>query len=251
MKNILVHVDGGERSRLRLQWAVEWARPRAARLNGIFGQLAGPQRVGVVASWPSEAYREAEIENRQQFMTATAGMAEPQWIDANRGSATAIGEAVANAAKYFDLTVLGQSDDAHSPDIAAAIITGSGRPALVLPAAGPLGTIGNRPLLVWDGSPAGARALNEALRLLPLQSPATMLVLADADAERTASLQAHLGSYGLEVHLEHLAVGSIPLDDSILNRAADYAADLVVAGWSPTHGPKMLSHLTVPALLAG
>ncbi|MGE4282043.1 MAG: universal stress protein [Magnetospirillum sp.] len=251
MKNILVHVDGGERSRLRLQWAVQLARLQGARLSGIFGQLAPPQRVGVVASWPSQAYRDAEAASRQEFITAIAGLPTPQWIDANRGSSDSIGDVAANAAKYFDLTILGQSDDPTSPDIAAAVIAGSGRPALVLPAAGPLGGIGNRPLLVWDGSAASARALNEALCHLPLQSAAAMLILGASDAERTALLQAQLGSYGLEPQIEHLAVGSLPPDDLVLNRAADYATDLVVAGWSASHGPNMLNHLTVPAFLVG
>ena len=254
MKNILVHLDGGERSPDRLHLAVALAKTHDCRLCGIFGQLAAPHRVGVVATWPSESYRQAAEASQAAFAQAVTGLRASHWQDANRGSDGALGEVIGDAARCFDLTILGQGgDNTATPDIAATILARSGRPVLVLPFTGPAGIIGANPLLVWDDSPAAARALGDCLPLLDPRTPPTVLILTDGtiDTDKTQAVHDHLLSHGIAARTEHVVIGPSAPADLILNRAADLGADLVVAGWSTAHGPALLRHLTVPVLLAG
>lgn len=254
MKNILVHLDGGTRSPDRLQLAVALAKTHDSRLYGIFGQRAAPHRVGVIATWPSESYRQAAEASQAAFAQAVAGLRASHWQDANRGSDSALGEVIGDAARYFDLTILGLGDEAAvTPDIAAATLARSGRPALVLPIAGRFDAIGNNPLLVWDDSPAAARAFGASLPLLNPRTPPTVLILTDGsiDTDKPQAVHDYLLSHGIAARTEHVIVGSSAPADLILNRAADQGVDLIVAGWSTAHGPALLRHLTVPVLLAG
>lgn len=255
MKNILVHLDDGEQSPARLRLALDLAAAAQARPAGVFAHLAAPQRVGVVATWPSDAYRAAAQASAAAFAAATIGQTRARWFDANRGSTAAIGEVVGALARCFDLTVLGLPADEHSPTpaIAAAVVAGSGRPVLVLPCAGTDRAIGRTPLLVWDDSPAAARAFAAALPLLDRRTTPTVMILTkgEVDPDKTRAVIDHLSDHGLDVRVEHVPLGQSAVDDLILNRAADLGADLVVAGWSDAHGPALLSHLTVPVLLAG
>ena len=252
MKNILVHVDGGARSSDRLRLAVGLAQARGARLVGLFGQLASPHRVGVIASWPSDAYLQMAEASREAFAAAAAALPESHWRDANRGSSLAIGEVVGDAARCFDLVILGQGEDGAAPDIAAAVLARSGRPALVIPAVGDFPALGRSPMLVWDESPAAARALHEALPLLSASMSPLLAVLTEGsvDLERTEQIDAQLRSHGITARIEHVAMGESSAADVILNRAADLGADLLVSGWSDKYGPALLHHLTVPALLS-
>lgn len=254
MKNILVHLDGGDRSHVRLELAISLAKTHQARLGAIFGQLAAPHRVGVVATWPSDAYAQMATASRAGFTAAAADLPATCWHDANRGSAAAIAEVIGDIARCFDLTILGQGgDDSASPDIAAAILARSGRPALVIPFAGAFPTIGRAPLLVWDDSPSAARALSGAVALLDAQTTPTVLVLTgkSVDTGKSQAVLDYLHGHGITARVEHVAQGESSPADLILNRAADLGTDLVVAGWSAGPGEALLRHLTVPALLAG
>src|SRR5690242_8031816 len=85
LKNLMVHLDEGERTAARLEMATALARRHGARLVGVFGQRAEPEMVGVVPSWPSEAYLAAAATVRARFDAASAGLAEAEWHDVNRG----------------------------------------------------------------------------------------------------------------------------------------------------------------------
>ena len=53
-KDLMVHLDEGERTSARLELAATLARRHKARLTGVFGQRAEAVQVGVIASWPPE-----------------------------------------------------------------------------------------------------------------------------------------------------------------------------------------------------
>jgi hypothetical protein len=170
LKNLMVHLDAGERTAARLELAAALARSHGARLTGVFGQRGAAQRVGVVATWPSEEYAAARDASKDAFAKATAGLDNAEWIDINRGSDAEVLAGVTRIARHFDLVVLGQRDTSSSnllpEDFVNEVIVDSGRPVLVLPYAGSFAAIGKRPMIAWNDAREAARALNDALPLL-------------------------------------------------------------------------------------
>ena len=75
IKDLLVHLDLGERTAARLDMAVAIAQRRQAKLTGLFGQRAAAHVVGVVANWPSEEYARAAAASKAAFERASAGLA--------------------------------------------------------------------------------------------------------------------------------------------------------------------------------
>jgi len=240
LKNLLVHLDQRERSQARLELAVALARRHGARLVGLFGQLAHAHQVGLVASWPPPAYAQAAEASRARFAATVGNLPEAQWIDANRGSEAEVVRVVTNAARHFDLVVMGQHEDAAGaqvpPDLVAEVVHASGRPVLIVPYIGDFAHVGSRPLVGWSDTRESARALTDAIPLLQGCERAHVLSVADRveDAEAACTAAAlHLGCHGIRAEVEALASpgdGSIGVMDLLLNRITDLAADLLVMG---------------------
>jgi nucleotide-binding universal stress UspA family protein len=261
LKNILVHVDSGGRSPARLSVATALARRHGARLVGLFAELAGPHRVGVVAVWPSDAYRERAEASRAAFLAATADLPRAEWQDANRGSEAEVLRAVIDQGRTFDLVVLGQAhDDVHlvPADLVEVAVQETGRPVLVVPFAGPFESLGRRPLFAWNGSRESARALNDALPLLAEDAEAVVISIGAQPAEPSAPILAHLACHGVRTQAEHLVAGDLGAMDLVLTRASDHGSDLLVLGAFGVHGllgrgagtRYLLRNMTVPTLIA-
>jgi len=262
LRNILVHLDSGERTAVRLSLAAALAAQHGARLVGLFAQRGEARSVGVVASWPGEPYRAAADASRQAFATAAARLDDPEWRDANRGSDTEITRVVTAMARGFDLTILGQHEpDRPAPvpsDLPEQVILHSGRPALVIPYAGKVPSLGVRPLVAWNGGREAARALNDALPLLSDAGTAWILQLGSDDS--TADPVAHLDCHGVAAQTETLSVDGVGRMDMLLNRVADLGCDLLVMGAYGNYGfphlnrgggtRHILQHMTVPVLLS-
>ena len=174
--------------------------------------------------------------------------------------------ALASAA---DLVVLGQA----APDYRVPsgfrpeeVVVGSGRPVLVVPYAGAFAAVGHRALVAWDGTREASRALHDALPLLADAEAVTVLTVAGSEAERDDRRQAlgrivrHLGRHGIAAQAVEAIDSEIPIADLLLSRAADLAADLIVAG-AYHHSQfreallggvsrELLDHMTVPVLMA-
>ncbi|MGQ9369530.1 universal stress protein [Azospirillum sp. ST 5-10] len=267
LRNILVHLDGGGRAAVRLALAVDLARRHDGRVTGLFGRCAAPQSVGVVAHWPSDAYKEAAEASRAAFAAATRGVAEAEWRDANRGSPQEVTHALIEAAHHFDLVLMGQDGGedggAAPPGLAEQVLLHAGRPGLILPYAGPVESVGRRPLIAWNHSRESARALNDALPLIVGCGRATVLsVAAHPDEERAAArdCRRHLEAHGIAADVDVLVAEGIGVMDMMLNRAADMDADLLVMG---AHGHigfpflhrgggtrHILAHMTLPVLMS-
>jgi len=267
LKNLMVHLDQSERTAARLELAVSLARKHQARLMGVFGQRAHPQQVGVVASWPSQAYIDARDASKAAFEKATAGLSGTEWRDINRGSDVEVLRHIINLARHADLVVLGQPDDrvkAHVPDeLAMDVILDCGRPVLVMPYVGTFAEVGRHPLIAWNDAREAARALNDALPLIEGCDEATVLSFAarreDADS-CCAEVVRHLAAHGIKAKTEVLVVEDFGIMDMLLNRVTDRGADLLVMG---AHGHigfpfvsrgagtrYILGHMTVPVLMS-
>lgn len=267
LRNILVHLDAGERSAARLNLAIGLAARDGARLLGLFAQLGSPHQVGVVASWPSETYRQAAETSHQRFAAATQGLALAEWRDVNRGGATEITDRVIAASRHVDLAILGQhAPDGDAPlpaDLAEQVVLNAGRPVLVVPYIGAPDSLGERAIVAWNASREAARALNDALPLLPPH--ARMLLMSvqsspDTDEDLTPDIVHHLRLHGVEPTVEALQAGGIGLMDQLLNRLADIGGDLLIMGAYGHYGfPQLargsgtryiLGHMTAPVLFS-
>lgn len=267
LKNILVHLDGGERTAVRLAMAAGLARRHGGRVTGLFGQCARAQSVGIVAHWPSEAYKAAAEASAAAFARETADLPGCDWRDANRGSAQEVTHKLIEAAHHFDLVVMGQEPgDGSSPapaGMAEQVLLNAGRPGLILPYAGAVESVGRRPLIAWNHSRESARALNDALPLIAGCERATILSLAarpDEDRAAAADCRRHLEAHGITVEVDVLVAEGVGVMDMMLNRAADMDADLLVMG---AHGHigfpflhrgggtrHILAHMTLPVLMS-
>lgn len=269
VRNILVHLDHGHRAPVRLALAVDLARRHGARLLGLFAEHGKPHSVGVVSVWPGDAYRAASAASRDAFATATAGLADAEWRDANRGGAAEVIQCVTEAAHHVDLAILGQeADDGSSlvpPGMVEQVIQHAGRPVLVVPYAGPVALPFRRPLIAWNHSRESARALNDALPLMAGGEGATLAVFSrhpEDEQASTADCVRHLSCHGIPATVEILAADGIGMMDMLLNRAADEGADLLVMGAHAAAGGfpglhrggggtrHILGHMTVPVLMS-
>ena len=170
----------------------------------------------------------------------------------------------------YDLVVVGQ----QNPDAEATgalglrregLVLAAGRPVLMVPYAGNFSEIGRRVLVAWNGSREAVRALHDAMFVLERAEAVTVIEIQSAAAGATAhvaaaDIAAALGRRGIPATVETDTAGDIGVDDLLLSRAADSAADLLVMG---AYGHSRLReyvlggasrgifrHMTLPVLMA-
>lgn len=267
LKNIMVHLDHGPRTPDRLALAVSLAKQHGARLLGIFAETGSAYTVGVVASWPPNAYRQAAAASQAAFTSASAGLPGAVWRDANRGSASEVVHALIEAAQHVDLAILGQDAGAEPAPVPAGtaeqVILHCGRPMLVLPYTGHPPTVGRRPVIAWNHSREAVRAVNDALPLITGCETATIVSMVPHPDEERGPAQdclTHLACHGIAAEVEVVVPEGVGVMDLLLNRTVDTGADLLIMG---AHGHigfpylhrgggtrHMLAHMTVPMLLS-
>ncbi len=148
----------------------------------------------------------------------------------------------------------------------------SGRPVLLVPTTGQFAEIGRRVVVEWFGSRESARALGDALPLMRQAQAVHVLDLRarhgvrDDDAPAQEVIR-HLAAHGISAQAEptYLAVreakaSGMEVLDVLLNRCADFGADLVVMGARGRHGvpfprvartaQRSLDEITAPVLLS-
>lgn len=171
-------------------------------------------------------------------------------------------------AKTVDLVILAQpSPDTRSVGFRPEdIVVAAARPILVVPYAGSFDNVGKRALVAWDATREAVRAVNDALPLLEQAEAVTVMYVGAQEAgleQHRASLERiarHLQRHGIAAKAEETLQGSIAVSDVLLSRAADFGADLIVAG--AYHHSQLreallggvsrglLEHMTVPVLLS-
>jgi len=268
IKNLLVHVDLGVRCVDRIRIAAAIAKRNDARLVGLFAQKAEAHMVGVVPVWPTEEYVRAAEASRAAFVKAAAegGAENAEWQDANRGGDEDVMRAVAEAARSYDLVVVGEPAEGERivPEgLVEHVIRESGRPVLVVPYAGHFDTIGRRPLLAWNGSREAARAINDSLQLFERDAAVTLLSVGSTAMPTDESMEPilkHLACHGVQVKPERIVEGELGRMDHLLNHAAEHGADLLVLGAFGSHNSPLhlrgggtrylLGHITLPTLVS-
>ncbi|MCO8608997.1 universal stress protein [Burkholderia multivorans] len=273
-KTLLVHLDDSERCATRVALALDLAGRWNAHLIGLyvvcqdlFEPLRRPDEPLKLAVYERLCdQRRKEAEGRFLAAAERAGRS----VEWQAPSGNAIDAAVLHA-RHADLLLLGQEDpDDRMMHVARHfvedVVMGSGRPAIVVPYAGDLRSLGRNVLIAWDGGREAARAMSDAL---PLLAPARFVhvetvVHGHRDPEKTPAgidVAAYLERHGIRA-----AFSSTPHDPAagvgatLLNRITDLHADLLVMGlYSHTRMHErvlggatrtILEAMTVPVLLS-
>ncbi|MGC1888949.1 MAG: universal stress protein [Stellaceae bacterium] len=293
LKDILVGVDPSTAGEGRLKLALNLVRAHRAHITACYvmreehgapspilpgvpvnpgpgvlvAREAGPTLGDTLPTPISPASREAELAEQAEELFRTELRAHGlggEWHLLSPGE-TAV---FIDLAKSFDLTILGQL----SPEIRSTgfrpdeIIIATGRPVLMVPYAGTFDTVGRRALVAWDGTREAARAANDALPLLQNAEAVTVMFVGAREtalAEQRPSIERmvhHLQRHGIPARTEETLQGDLRISDVLLSRAADLAADLLIAG-AYHHSQlrealvggvsrELLDHMTVPVLMS-
>jgi nucleotide-binding universal stress UspA family protein len=274
IKDILVHVDSGPRTKARLEIATILARRFEAHLVGLHVQPpdTAPGYAAVELRQPlmrldREAAARAAAAAKELFERQMAGtQIATEW----RHAEGPVDDHVALHARYADLTVLGQSSreapSALDEALIDRVVLATGRPVLAVPYAGRFDTIGARILVAWDASREATRAIADAMPFLTTAEAVTVLAVNPRRGIRKhgeapcADMALHLARHGVRVEAAQDISHDLGPADVLLSRAADMAADLIVMG---AYGHSrvlelalggvtraMLEHMTVPVLMA-
>jgi nucleotide-binding universal stress UspA family protein len=247
LKDLLLHVDLSEPSRLRARLALALAARHQAHLTALclVAEPYMPAMIGV--SIPPEtlgAQLRAAADEAAALLDRVRTMAEALDVPIELRQETApvdgLPSILARQALHADLAIVGQPnpgiDGLDDAMLAESAFLRTGRPALVVPYAGAGPEPPTRALVSWDGSAAAARAVNDALPLL-VAAERVVVIVVDPDrlGERVgqqpgADLGVHLARHGVKVEVKAVSGGGLGVGDVLLAEAVDLAADLLVMG---------------------
>jgi nucleotide-binding universal stress UspA family protein len=247
-KSILVHLNNAHRAERLLDVAVRLAVPMGAHVTGLYvvphvpiTSPVFPGLAGSVVASGLEAYRKVGETVHAQFERATAGQPiVAEWRPVEAG-ARGYHAAVLDRARAADIVLASQHetewDYGDMFDIPDQLAMESGRPVLMVPRVGDVGTIGRRVLVAWNDSRESARATFDALPLLKAADEVRVLVVAERDKPEAtrqiagAEIAATLARHGVACIADHLN----PTDRAdpgrtLLAHAAAHRCDLLVMG---------------------
>jgi nucleotide-binding universal stress UspA family protein len=242
-KTILVHVDSGQRTAARLQFALGIARDSNAHLVGLHAisvprmpAYAAVEGGDMVREYQEKAIAEMAARARAGFdhVTGPSGYPSVEWRESRADAA----EIVPVHARYADLVVLGQANGNDTSgvetDFVDRVLLAAARPVLVIPYAGQFTTLGTRVLIGWNASPEATRAVTDALPLLERAAEVNVVAFNPQGAPHGevpgADIALWLARHGVKVTVSHERGTDIDAGNLLLSRAADMDVDLVVMG---------------------
>jgi nucleotide-binding universal stress UspA family protein len=271
IKSILVpfNADPGAQSALALTLAL--AERRGAAVTGLFAHGVARARAQL-SPWLTEdldrVLTARETEERASVADRFWKTMEPRrdstaYVDLT-GDPTA---ALVEFARTYDMVVIGRFDpesgyDAYapSPDVVALQC---GRPVLVTPP--DYAGSGDFPaaVLAWDGKRAAARAMGDAIAILPEGAKITVVSIGDDEG---AYRRAHrdpveqLRRHGFDVSFRLMPGGRRTVAESLLRACSETGAELLIMG-AYEHSKfsedllggvtaRVLRETTVPTLMA-
>jgi hypothetical protein len=175
MKDLLLHLNVSKHCRMRVEVAVRLAKAFGGHLTGLSTSPAGnvPLYMLQEATTSDEAtmhalWLQARDKVRAEFEEVLRNTdIATSWVEIEDKD----GGAVAQYARYADLTIVGQLDpDEPLPrreyKVPELVALDSGGPVLVAPYAGTFDRLGRRALIALNKSVQSARAVRDALPLL-------------------------------------------------------------------------------------
>jgi nucleotide-binding universal stress UspA family protein len=245
IKDILVNIPGGESPDTVTPFAVSTAAKLGAHLTGIVFQYEPIIPVMMdMYGLPPEIIESQRAEHERIAQGALANFNKAAKTAAISGEAHAIDAAadgapgvLASMARRFDLTVIAQpqpNESALGRLFIEAALFESGRPMLVVPYIQRAPLKLDRVMVCWDGSRSAARAVADAMPFL-VRAKATEITIVSVEPAKSdempgADIAHHLARHGAKVEVNRITSGEIDIANTILSRAADASADLLVMG---------------------
>ncbi|HEY0588506.1 MAG TPA: universal stress protein [Pseudoduganella sp.] len=242
-QTIVVHVDHAPNSEARIALAAQLAGQEDGHLVGVAltgvprymraGGLFEGSGVFIEDYMQHAGERARQALERFDAIAARVGIASREQRRLDEDAYTGL----CQQARYADLLVLGQADPEDREegglmlDLPAYVVLHCGRPLLLVPRAGHFDSIGQRPLLAWNGSLEAAKAASAALPLLQCAQEVTLAVFGDVDSGREpgADMALYLARHGVSVQVQQRP-HPVDAGHAILSLASDRACDLLVMG---------------------
>jgi nucleotide-binding universal stress UspA family protein len=204
----------------------------------------------------NEKAAEAAVARFDEASRRSALSAEARMVDAPVASAPGL---FAGIARRFDLSVIAQPQP-EKPALDRLIVEA----AFIVPYIQRAGLKFDRVLVAWDGSRSAARAIADAMPFL-MRATAIEIVIVASEAVKSdeipgADIARHLAHHGVKAEVNRIVSTETDVASTILSRAADASADLLVMGGyghsrlrefvlgGATRG--ILNSMTVPTLMS-
>lgn len=241
-RDLLVHVDGSEAGRRRVQFAIDVALRTGARLSGLHVMpppevppLYKPSQVDAAVARLSSKLASIARAAKQTFAEEAAQrLTDARWFELDGDFV----DSVSAHARYADLVILGQyewqgSHVAHPLPIAHTVVLRCGRPVLVVPAA--VGFISfARAAIAWDGSREAVRAVHDALPLLALSQSVEIVTVIPPTAvesdDDARNLSSHLAHHGIRIEAAAIQIRAGEEPAALRRQLENARYDLLVMG---------------------
>lgn len=143
-------------------------------------------------------------------------------------------DAAATEARYFDVSVLPWSDETVlTQDMAEAVVFGSGHPTVLVPPSAPPASL-HHVAIAWDESRVAARALGDALSLLPEGGRVSVLTVQDdkplGGSDIARSLAGSLEMRGFKTKACSISLGGKTIAEALQDTAMNEGAQLLAMG---------------------
>jgi nucleotide-binding universal stress UspA family protein len=238
-RTILLHLDSSDRAAERVKVARQLAEAFDAEVTALPCTTTALMRYPYALEGSADAMAimqslDVECRNKAHATFTRAGGGSPRlrWMEPLSDAPWGF----ARHALYADLLVLGQrnADDPVAgelpPDFLSSVLVECGRPALVLPYAGPVGPIGRNVLIGWKESREAARAVSAALPWLTQAESVHAVCYGEGAQEALHCLQAYLKAHGVAAAVHPGGHEDGDAGEHLLSMAADTGADLLVMG---------------------
>lgn len=230
-------------------------------VSGLGGRIAGSGR---------EAFREEGRRIKEAFDKAMVGrtvVADWHMIEPPKDH-PGPAEAVMVHARAADLVVTAQADPTWEfsllLDFPERLALESGRPTLVVPHSGRFTQPGRRVLVAWNGRREAVRAVFDALPILQQAESVRILSVSSPQAATyelpDTEIAAALARHGVKCETARSVSTGIDVGNDLLNRVADFGADLLVMGCYGHSrfrefvmggaSRQIFQHMTVPVLMS-
>jgi len=243
VKNILCAYNGSGSSDAALRGCFLMHKQYDAHVTGLLAH-GGSQLDERLLTWIPKSLQQPILELEQstnqkieeQFFNNAAGAIAANklhWVsDEGRSNHT-----VAEHARMFDLTVMGQFDPlvGHEhlelyPDQVAIM---SGRPVLIFPRDWNLSQIPESAVLAWDGKRTASRALFDSMQILETKKKIVVLMVDTGKRFPPGNgldIKEALNRHGVEVDLVTVKANGKPVGEVILDYCDRTNAELLVMG---------------------
>jgi nucleotide-binding universal stress UspA family protein len=265
-----VYAGAGKTTPICLDVASTLAADHQAHLTALHVIQPPYVPIDIGGSVPGALVQQIEDQARERAELAKRLVSEAEQRNGRRiEQRTVDGDTISTTllhSLYVDLVIVGQgnNDDPGEDDLAEEIIMGAGRPALIVPHAGKVRSIGKRVLVAWKQTTEATRAVHDALPFLR-SAEAIVVMEVNPPTERVphiagVDIATHLARHGVRVEVSSTTATEIGVGDAILSRAAELGADMIVMG---AYGHSrlrefvfggvtlhLLRHMTVPVFMS-